>query len=72
MIMLTTTAIDLDEELLNRCIVLTVDESREQTRRIHELQREARTLDGVAPQSPTARPSSPPTVTRNGSCARCA
>jgi hypothetical protein len=47
MIMLTTTAIDLDEELLNRCIVLTVDESREQTRRIHELQREARTLDGL-------------------------
>ena len=47
MIMLTTTAIDIDEELLNRCIVLTVDESREQTRRIHELQREARTLDGL-------------------------
>ena len=35
MIMLTTTAIDIDEELLNRCIVLTVDESREQTRAIH-------------------------------------
>jgi hypothetical protein len=32
---------------MNRCIVLTVDESREQTRRIHELQREARTLEGV-------------------------
>jgi DNA primase catalytic core len=47
MIMLTTTAIDIDEELLNRCIVLSVDESREQTRRIHDLQREARTLDGV-------------------------
>ena len=26
MIMLTTTAIDIDEELLNRCMVLTVDE----------------------------------------------
>ncbi len=47
MIFLTTTAIDIDEELLNRCIVLTVDESREQTRAIHELQREARTLEGV-------------------------
>jgi len=47
MIMLTTTAIDIDEELLNRCIVLSVDESREQTRRIHDLQREARTLDGL-------------------------
>lgn len=47
MIMLTTTAIDLDEELMNRCIVLTVDESREQTKAIHELQREKRTLEGV-------------------------
>jgi hypothetical protein len=46
MIILTTTAVDIDEELLNRCIILTVDESREQTRRIHELQREAETLDG--------------------------
>lgn len=47
MIMLTTTAIDIDEELLNRCIVLSVDESREQTKAIHELQREKRTLEGV-------------------------
>jgi len=46
-IMLTTTAIDLDEELLNRCIVLAVDESREQTRAIHRLQREVRTLEGL-------------------------
>ncbi|MBK9374081.1 MAG: toprim domain-containing protein [Holophagales bacterium] len=47
MIFLTTTAIEIDEELLNRCLVLTVDESREQTRRIHELQRRASTLDGI-------------------------
>ena len=47
MIMLTTTAIDIDEELMNRCIVLTVDESRAQTKAIHELQREKRTLEGV-------------------------
>ena len=47
MIFLTTTAIDIDEELLNRCLVLTVDESREQTRAIHELQRNADTLDGL-------------------------
>ena len=47
MIMLTTTAIDIDEELLNRCLVLSVDESREQTRAIHSLQREARTLEGL-------------------------
>ena len=48
MLMMTTTAIDLDEELLNRCLVLTVDEDREQTRRIHVLQREKRTLAGLA------------------------
>lgn len=47
MLMMTTTAIDLDEELLNRCLVLTVDEDREQTRRIHTLQREKRTLAGL-------------------------
>jgi len=48
MLMMTTTAIDLDEELLNRCLVLTVDEERAQTRRIHALQRERRTLAGLA------------------------
>lgn len=47
MIFLTTTAIDIDEELLNRCLVLTVDESREQTQAIHRLQREAETLGGL-------------------------
>ena len=47
-IFLTTTAVDLDEELQNRCLVLTVDESREQTERIHVLQREARTEAGIA------------------------
>jgi DNA primase len=47
MIFLTTTAIEIDEELLNRCLVLTVDEDREQTRAIHRIQREAQTLDGL-------------------------
>jgi hypothetical protein len=47
MIMLTTTAIDIDEELLNRCIVLSVDESREQTRAIHILQRQRETVEGM-------------------------
>ena len=47
MIFLTTTAVDLDEELLNRCIVLTVDESREQTAAIHAAQRKAETLAGL-------------------------
>jgi hypothetical protein len=48
MIFLTTTSHELDEELQNRCLVLTVDESREQTERIHMLQREARTEAGLA------------------------
>ncbi len=47
MIMLTTTAIDIDEELLNRCIVLTVDEGRKQTQAIHEIQRNKRSLSGL-------------------------
>ena len=50
MIFLTTTAIDLDEELLNRCMVLTVNEDREQTQAIHRLQREAHTLEGLLAQ----------------------
>ncbi|WP_456311516.1 CHC2 zinc finger domain-containing protein [Serratia proteamaculans] len=47
MLMLTTTAIDVDEELLNRCLVLTVNESREQTQAIHALQRHNQTLAGL-------------------------
>jgi len=47
MIFLTTTAIQLDEELLNRCLVLTVNEEREQTQAIHRVQREAQTLAGL-------------------------
>jgi DNA primase len=46
-IMLTTTAIDVDEELLNRCIVLTVDEDRAQTKAIHDRQRHRQTLQGL-------------------------
>ena len=47
MIFLTTTAIEIDEELLNRCLVLTVDEGREQTRAIHRLQRERADARGL-------------------------
>jgi DNA primase len=47
MIFLTTTAIEIDEELLNRCMVLSVDEGREQTEAIHRLQRARRTLQGL-------------------------
>jgi DNA primase catalytic core len=47
MIFLTTTAIDLDEEMLNRCMVLTVNEGREQTQAIHRVQREGQTVEGL-------------------------
>jgi DNA primase len=47
MLMLTTTAIDVDEELLNRCLVLSVNESREQTAAIHARQRQKQTLEGL-------------------------
>jgi DNA primase catalytic core len=47
MIFLTTTAINLDEEMLNRCMVLTVNEDREQTQAIHRVQREAQTVEGL-------------------------
>jgi DNA primase catalytic core len=46
MVFLTTTNIEIDEELLNRCIVLVVDEDREQTRAIHDQQRMNETLEG--------------------------
>lgn len=47
MLCLTTTAIDIDEELLNRCLVLTINETAEQTAAIQQRQRLARTLDGL-------------------------
>jgi DNA primase catalytic core len=47
MMFLTTTAIELDEELMNRCLVLGVNEDREQTQAIHRLQRERQTLEGL-------------------------
>jgi DNA primase catalytic core len=54
-IVLTTTAIDVDEELLNRCLVLTVDEDRDQTRAIHQAQRRAQTLAGLAARAERER-----------------
>jgi DNA primase len=47
MIFLTTTEMEIDEELLNRCIVLTVNEDREQTQAIHRIQRQSQTLEGL-------------------------
>jgi DNA primase catalytic core len=46
-VFLTTTAATIDEELVNRALVLTVDEDRDQTRAIHRQQREAQTLEGL-------------------------
>jgi hypothetical protein len=51
MIALTTTAAEIDEELLNRCLVLTIDEGREQTAAIHAAQRARRTLAGLTARS---------------------
>jgi hypothetical protein len=47
MIFTTTTAIDVDEELLNRCFVLSVNEDPAQTQAVHRLQREQQTLEGL-------------------------
>jgi len=46
-IFLTTTSAQVDEELLNRCLVLTVDEARAQTQAIHQAQRHRQTLVGL-------------------------
>jgi len=51
MLFLTTTAIEVDEELVNRCLVLTINESREQTRLIQQRQRAQRTLAGLMARS---------------------
>ena len=51
MLFLTTTAIDVDEELVNRCLVLTINESREQTRLIQQRQRARKTLAGLMSQN---------------------
>lgn len=45
-ILYTTTNAEVDPELKNRCITLSVNEERTQTRAIHEAQRRARTLEG--------------------------
>ncbi len=46
-VMLTTTQTDFDQETLSRFITVTVDESSEMTRQIHETQRYADTLEGI-------------------------
>ena len=71
MIMLTTTAIDIDEELLNRCIVLTVDESREQTRAHPRLAAAARDVEGMLLKLERDAIMASCTATPSGSCGRC-
>ena len=57
MIFLTTTAVDIDEELLNRCLVLTVDEGKDQTGAVHTQQRNNQTLHSLA-ANPHSSPAS--------------
>ncbi|MCL8268673.1 CHC2 zinc finger domain-containing protein [Leptospira weilii] len=52
-IFLTTTNLEIDEELENRCLILTVNEGREQTRTILEIQREQETLEGIVKKRDT-------------------
>jgi len=47
MIFLTTTNAEIDEEIQNRSLIITVNETREQTRLIQTLQRESQTLEGI-------------------------
>ena len=44
----TTTSSDVNPENLNRCFVLSIDESEEQTRAIHDWQRKGYTLEGLS------------------------
>ena len=46
-LLMTTTAPEIDEELANRLLVLSVDEGRAQTRAVHAAQRSAETIEGL-------------------------
>jgi DNA primase catalytic core len=45
--LISTTKEEIDEELLNRCLLLTSNCTREQTQAIHQMQREKETLAGM-------------------------
>jgi hypothetical protein len=53
-LLMTTTAAELDEELANRLLVVSVTESRAQTRAVQAAQRTAETLDGLIARSKRA------------------
>jgi len=46
-VMITTTATEIDQETASRFIFLTIDESTAMTSAIHDIQREAETLEGL-------------------------
>jgi hypothetical protein len=46
-VMITTTAAEIEGETASRFLFLTIDESSEMTGAIHEMQRQAETLDGL-------------------------
>ena len=50
MLFLTTTSYEVDEELQNRCLTLSVCENQQQTQAIHREQRKRQTLDGLLSQ----------------------
>ena len=50
MLFLTTTSYEVDEELQNRCLTLSVCEDQQQTQAIHREQRKRQTLDGLLSQ----------------------
>ena len=47
MLFLTTTSYDIDEELQNRCLTVSVCEDRAQTQAIHDIQRKRQTIQGL-------------------------
>jgi DNA primase catalytic core len=47
MLFLTTTSYDIDEELQNRCLTVSVCEDRAQTQAIHDVQRKRQTIQGL-------------------------
>ncbi|MBC8353585.1 MAG: DNA primase [Planctomycetes bacterium] len=54
-LLLTTTATNVDEELMNRCLVISVDEESTQTEAIHQRQRESETLEGFTSREQAKR-----------------
>ncbi|OGH60972.1 MAG: hypothetical protein A3G34_17460 [Candidatus Lindowbacteria bacterium RIFCSPLOWO2_12_FULL_62_27] len=46
-VFMTTTKLDIAEELMNRMLIETVNEDRDQTKRIHDMQRQSHTLAGL-------------------------